>query len=234
MRFPPVSDSLLFSKNFLTVKILKHFTFSRKISRFSSAKIPDDLFLVIDHKFQISFRISPYFSCFSTFPPLFRENYYFPLLWKISLPVLEKFTCFLHAFCVFRFPLTLTMMHLCITHPMHVLDAHGCRYVSFIGFLQFLGLVSLALLLPIFRSLFVLSSSCPGRRSLRSASRGDYLIPRSYTATKQNRTFSAAGPFIWNSLPLELRSLPRDFSRSFYSLLKAFLFPWTWAGSASE
>ena len=42
--------------------------------------------------------------------------------------------------------------------------------------------------------LCVLSSSCPSRRSLRSASRGDYLIPRSYTATKQTRAFSAAGP----------------------------------------
>src|SRR6218665_1831561 len=37
---------------------------------------------------------------------------------------------------------------------------------------------------PVYLSeLFVLSSSCPGRRSLRSASRGDYLIPRSYTAS---------------------------------------------------
>ena len=44
--------------------------------------------------------------------------------------------------------------------------------------------------------LFVLSSSYPGRRSLRSVSRGDYLIPRSYTATKQNRAFSAGGPSI--------------------------------------
>src|SRR6218665_973945 len=42
--------------------------------------------------------------------------------------------------------------------------------------------------------LFVLSSSCLG--SFRSASRGDYLIPRSYTATKQNSAFSVAGPFI--------------------------------------
>ena len=63
-----------------------------------------------------------------------------------------------------------------------------------------------------------------GRRSLRSASRGDYLIPRSYTAIKQNRAFSAAGPSIWNGLPFELRSLPRDFSSSFYSLLKTFHF----------
>src|SRR6218665_414952 len=51
---------------------------------------------------------------------------------------------------------------------------------------------------------FVLSSSCPGQRSLRSASHGDYLIPSSYTATKQNRAFSVAGPSIWNGLPLEV------------------------------
>ena len=82
--------------------------------------------------------------------------------------------------------------------------------------------------------LFVLSSSCPGRRSLRSASCDDYLIPRSYSATKQNRAFSAAGPSIWNGLPLELHSLPRDFSSSFYSLLKTFLFVRAWTGSASE
>src|SRR6218665_347245 len=80
---------------------------------------------------------------------------------------------------------------------------------------------------------FVLSSSCPGRRSLRSASCGDYLIPSSCTAIKQNRAFSAAGPSIWNGLPFELRSLPRDFSSSFYSLLKTFLFARGWGGSSS-
>ena len=60
------------------------------------------------------------------------------------------------------------------------------------------------------------------------------IIPRSYTAIKQNRAFSAAGPYIWNGLPFELRSLSRDFSSSFYSLLKTFLFARAWAGSASE
>src|SRR6218665_1370456 len=39
-----------------------------------------------------------------TFPPYFN---------KFS-PVLDKFTCFLHTLRVFRFPPTLTMMHLCI------------------------------------------------------------------------------------------------------------------------
>jgi len=104
--------------------------------------------------------------------------------------------------------------------------------VSFIGILQLLGVVSLA---PAYLSeLFVLSSSCQSRRSLRSTSRGDYLIPRSYTANKQNRASSAVGPYIWNGLPLELPSLPRDISSSFYSLLKTFLFDRAWSESASE
>src|SRR6218665_956258 len=81
-----------------------------------------------------------------------------------------------------------------------------------------------------FCPIFVQSS----RRSLRSASRGDYLIPRSCTAIKQNRAFLAAGPSIWNGLPFELCSLPRDFSSSFYSLLKTFFFARAWVGSASE
>src|SRR6218665_3617175 len=55
-----------------------------------------------------------------------------------------------------------------------------------------------------------------------------------YTTTKQNRAFSAAGPSIWNGVPFALRSLARDFSSSFYSLLKTFLFARAWAGSASE
>src|SRR6218665_1883234 len=90
--------------------------------------------------------------------------------------------------------------------------------------------VAPAYLSELFCPIFVLSGSA----ITSLASRGDYLIPRFYTATKQNRAFSAAGPSIWNGLPLELRSLPRDFSSSFYSLLKIFLFARAWTGSASE
>ena len=105
--------------------------------------------------------------------------------------------------------------------------------ISFIGFLQLLGVVSLGLLLFIFRSFL------PYLRPVRVGDHFarplvDYLISRSYTATTQNRAFSAVGPSIWNGLPFELRSLPRDFSSSFYSLLKTFLFARAWAGSASE
>src|SRR6218665_1948527 len=33
--------------------------------------------------------------------------------------------------------------------------------------------------------LFILTSACSGRRSLRSASKGDFLVPRARTATRQ-------------------------------------------------
>src|SRR6218665_2619829 len=38
--------------------------------------------------------------------------------------------------------------------------------------------------------LFILTSACSGRRSLRSASKGDFLVPRARTATRQKRAFS--------------------------------------------
>src|SRR6218665_2404065 len=101
MHFPPVSDfPTIFDKISASVENFQNVIFSRKSFRFSSAKISDDLFLVIDHKF----RISPYFPCFSTFPPV-RENYYFSPTFKNSPSVFEKFTCFLHTLCVFRLPL---------------------------------------------------------------------------------------------------------------------------------
>src|SRR6218665_340650 len=72
--FPSVSDfPRIFEKFSDSVDNFLHFTFSRKISPFSSAKISDDLFLVIDHKF----RISPLFSLFRSFS--------FPLLPLTSL-----------------------------------------------------------------------------------------------------------------------------------------------------
>ncbi len=71
-------------------------------------------------------------------------------------------------------------------------------------------------------------------RSLRSASRGDFLVPFSRTATMQRRSYPVVGPTVWNELPLELRSLPRYSSGTFYRLLKTFLFAQAWVGSASE
>jgi len=85
-RFPPIFEKFpYFVENF------QNFTFSRKISPFSSAKISDDLFLVVDHKFQYT-------------SPLFREIFYSPYFDKFP-PVFEKFPCFLHTLCVLRSPL---------------------------------------------------------------------------------------------------------------------------------
>jgi len=84
-----------FRKNFLI--LWKIFLILRKRSRFSSAKISDDLFcLVLNHKFP------PYFRYFNTFPPYFVKIILSSLLSKFP-PVFVKFTCFLHTLC-FSFP----------------------------------------------------------------------------------------------------------------------------------
>src|SRR6218665_2527872 len=111
MHFPPVSDFPLFSKNFKTVKNFLNFTFSRQNFRFSSAKISDDLFF--SHPPQIS-NFPPVFLVSVHLPPVSRKLL-FPPTFKNVPSVFEKFTCFLHTFCVFCFSPTLTMMHLCIT-----------------------------------------------------------------------------------------------------------------------
>jgi len=82
--------------------------------------------------------------------------------------------------------------------------------------------------------LFILPSACSGRRSLRSASKGDFVVPRARTATRQKRAFSIVGPSVGNGLLSDLRSLLEDLSSSFYKLLKTLLFDRAWAESASE
>jgi len=82
--------------------------------------------------------------------------------------------------------------------------------------------------------LFILTAACSGRQSLHSASRGDFVVPHARVSIKQYRDFSIVGPSAWNSLPSELRSLPRDLSSSFYKLLKTFIFALDWTGSTSE
>src|SRR6218665_393017 len=77
------------------------------------------------------------------------------------------------------------------------------------------GIVFLVTRLLIFWS----SLACSGRRSLLSASKGDFVVPRACTATRQKRTFSIVDPSVWNGLPSDLRSLLRDVSSPFYKLL---------------
>src|SRR6218665_367865 len=42
------------------------------------------------------------------------------------------------------------------------------------------------------------------RRVLRSAARGEFLVPRAHLAIMQRRAFSIVGPSAWNDLPFEL------------------------------
>ena len=93
------------------------FDFFQRIFRFSSAKISHDIFfffLVIDHKFWIS-----YFHSFSTFLLLFWENYYFPPphTFPNFPPDFVKFTCF-YILCVF-FVSPYFDGDACMNHTMH-------------------------------------------------------------------------------------------------------------------
>src|SRR6218665_1581104 len=72
------------------------------------------------------------------------------------------------------------------------------------------------------------------RRVLRSAARGEFLVPRARLAIMQRRAFSIVGPSAWNDLPFELHSVLMAHPSKFYISLKSFFFVRGWAGSASE
>ena len=95
---PPIFEKFSDSK-----KNLKNFTFSWKISWFSSVKISDDLFF--SHRPQIP--NFPYFRYFSTFPSLFRENYYFPPTLTNFLPCFTQIHRLFTYFTCISFPLLL-------------------------------------------------------------------------------------------------------------------------------
>ena len=67
--------------------------------------------------------------------------------------------------------------------------------------------------------------SAVGRQCLRSASRGDLVVPRFRLQTFGHRAFAVSGPQIWNSLPLSIRQ-SRDNLLLFKQKLKAHLFLW--------
>src|SRR6218665_2607112 len=71
-------------------------------------------------------------------------------------------------------------------------------------------------------------------RVLRSAARGEFLVPWARLAIMQRRAFSVVGPSAWNDLPFELRSLLMAHPSKFYISLKSFFFVRDWTGSASE
>jgi len=69
--------------------------------------------------------------------------------------------------------------------------------------------------------LCVPDSSVSPRATLRSAARGDLVIPRTRLRLG-NRAFSVAGPAAWNSLPSDIRTAST--LSSFKNLLKTHLF----------
>src|SRR6218665_334150 len=110
----------LFSKkNSDSAENFQNFTFPEKFLDFHPTKFLMTDFLFIDHKF----RIPPYFPCFSTFP-LFRKNYNFPLLLKMSPLCFRKihmlFAYFISLYVYFVSPYFDhdAFMH----HPMHALQ----------------------------------------------------------------------------------------------------------------
>jgi len=67
----------------------------------------------------------------------------------------------------------------------------------------------------------ILVATVSTRQSLRSAARGDLLVPR--TRVKfGNRAFAVAGPEAWNTLPVDIRS--SDTVTAFKNSLKTYLF----------
>src|SRR6218665_1232871 len=77
-------------------------------------------------------------------------------------------------------------------------------------------------------------STLVGRQALRSSSGGTHLVPRVNTSTMKRRAFSVGAPSIWNSLPSQIRLLPKSYTPLLYKLLKTDLFHRGWTGSASE
>src|SRR6218665_502577 len=49
------------------------------------------------------------------------------------------------------------------------------------------------------------------RQALRSSSGVKLLVPRVNTSTMQRRAFSVVAPSIWNSLPSQIRLLPKSY-----------------------
>src|SRR6218665_1820682 len=97
-RFPPFSKKL---KNLC--KISKILPFPEKFFHFHPPKFLTTF--SFSHRPQIS-NLPPIFSISVHFPPSFAKIIIPPRPTFTNFPsVFEKFTCFLHAFCVFRFPL---------------------------------------------------------------------------------------------------------------------------------
>ena len=97
LRFPPVSE-----KNFRFREIFSKFYLFPNFFSFSSVQISHDFF---NHQLQCW--ISPYFACFSTFPPYFAKIIISPLLLEISLCFPKIYVFFTYFMCNSFFVFTL-------------------------------------------------------------------------------------------------------------------------------
>src|SRR3984885_15167889 len=70
--------------------------------------------------------------------------------------------------------------------------------------------------------LFIPVTATLAHRSLLSASRGVFLVPFARTAKTKSRSFSVAGPTLWNDLPFYLRSTTSVSSGSFHKGVSDF------------
>src|SRR6218665_1147552 len=118
-RFPPISETF---SDFLT--FFYNFTFSRKISSLSSAKISD---LFFSHRPQIS--NVPLFSLFQYISPCFAKIILSLYFYKFPPCFRQIHLLFTYFTCIFS-PPTFTMMHLCITQCTHwtPLPPEGLRH----------------------------------------------------------------------------------------------------------
>src|SRR6218665_445960 len=88
---------------------------------------------------------------------------------------------------------------------------------------MFMGLLSHHICAPSYlRDLCCPVSVLAARRVLRSAARGEFLVPRARLAIMQRRAFSVVGPSAWNDVPVVLRSLLMAHPSKFYTSLKSF------------
>ena len=76
---------------------------------------------------------------------------------------------------------------------------------------------------PYISELCVPVAQIEGRRQLRSAARGQLVVPRIKLMTYANRAFAWAGSSAWNSIPDWLKGTSLSFG-TFKSSLKTFLF----------
>src|SRR6218665_636857 len=108
----------LFSKKFRTLrKISTILPFPEKFLDFHPPKFLMTFFSTTNFEFP------PCFHCFSTFPPCFDKFFLCPLISQISPCFRQIHLLFTYFTCISPYFDHDAFMH----HPMHVLDAPGCR-----------------------------------------------------------------------------------------------------------